>query len=193
MRCIKRSLFLSLTLSILLTGCGGPLGKWELEDNTIAEINYGTGENYETVTKDGLVFQIEHSGAHPSISWPVGENRLAALGRNLADIISYGDIDALKGNRYTFVKECESIVKHVDEYAGSREWPATLRVFQLTEMEALYPLRDVDMNGRKFRTYIVVASWLRPTGNYSHWIEQKTNKREEIEYCVDPDNSERPS
>jgi len=57
-------------------------------------------------------------------------------------------------------------------------------------METMYPLRDVDMNGRKFRTFVVVASSLQPAGNYSHLIVQRTNKREEIVYCIEPDNSE---
>lgn len=187
---MKRFLLLCKISFILLAGCGGPFGTWQLQDNPIAEINNGSGENYESVTYDGVVFQIERSGAHPSISWPVGPNRDAAFGRRFADSISYEDIDTLKGTRYTFVKECEGVVRAGDKYSGPMEWAATLRVLQLSDMETMYPFRDVDMNGRKFRTFVVVASSLQPAGNFSHLIVQRTNKRDDIRYCIDLDSAE---
>jgi hypothetical protein len=56
-------------------------------------------------------------------------------------------------------------------------------MFQYSDQNTLYVLRNVDMDGRKFRTFIAVASWQKPTGNYAHWIEQASNELGDIKYC----------
>lgn len=180
---MAQPLLLCFCATIVLSACGGPLGKWELQDNPLADIHDSTGEFVESIIVDGEQFWIERSGAHPAITWPVGPNRNATIGKHFADVVSFGDIDTLKENRYTFVKECEGIVKGGDKYSGPIEWPATLRVLKYSDIETMYPFRDVDMDGKKFRTFIVVASSQKPTSNYAHLIVQRTNKIEELEYC----------
>ena len=182
---MKSHFLLCMALSLTLSSCGGPLGKWKLEGNPVGEINAGTSRETETVTRNGVQYQIERSAGHPAIGWAVGPNRLGAIMSNVSDSISYGDIHTLEGHRYIFQKECKGIAKVGDPKYGVDELPVTIRVFEYADKETMYIFRDVDMNGRKFRTYIVVASWQRPTGNYSHWIHQRTNDLGEVAYCID--------
>jgi hypothetical protein len=179
----KHPILCAAAVLITLAGCGGPFGKWELQRNPVAEVNTGTGRHYETVTRNGLEFQIERSGAHPAITGPVGPNRLQALLSEAADTVSYGDIFMLQGNRYIFIKECDGVLKWDNKYTGTQERAATFRILEYADKEALYIFRDVDMDGRKFKTFIVVASWQKPSGSYFHSIEQRTNERSEIKYC----------
>ena len=169
---------------IMLAGCGGPLGNWKLEGDTVGGVNRGAGRQVETITRNGVDYQIERSGAHPALSWAVGPNRLGAIMNNVADNIDYGTIHTLEGNRYRFLKECagEAMVNHPS--VDATLYPVTFRILEYTDQTTVYVLRDEDMDGDKFRNYVVVASWLRPAGNHSHWIEQRTNKLEEVKYCV---------
>lgn len=177
---------LSYLLSVaVLSGCGGPLGNWKLQRNVVAEVNTGSSSKYETVVRNGIEFQIERSGAHPTITWAVGPNRLAAIMGNVADQIDYETIDTLSGNRYKFLKECDGEAMVFHPSVSTKIYPVTYRVLEYTDQATLYILRDEDMGGRKFRDFIVVQTWLRPTGNYSHSIVQRTNKREEIKFCAD--------
>lgn len=180
---MNKSILLFLLSALVISGCGGPLGKWELRRDTVAEVNTGANRQYETVTRNGVQYQIERSGAHPAISWAVGPNRLGALINNVADQIDYRTIDTMQGNRYTFLKECDGETTIFDPTINATKYPVKFRVFEYTDKDTLYILRAEDMSGKKFGTFIVVASWLKPTGNYSHWIEQRTNKREEVRYC----------
>ena len=182
---MNRCALLYVAFLCVLPGCGGPFGKWEPTSGPfVKEKTYP--ELIETVTRDGVQYQIEHSGAHPSLSWAVGPNRLAAIQNDVADSMTYGDIFTLQGYRYAFREECEGIVKVGDEKYGALESRrATLRVLEYADKETMYIFRDVDMNGRKFKTFIVVASWQKPTGNYVHWIEQQTNELNEIKYCLE--------
>jgi hypothetical protein len=177
-----RCIFLSSVFA--LAGCGGPLGNWKLESSTVGSVNSGTGRPYQTVVHDGEAYQIECSGAHPAYCWPVGPNRLGAIMNNVTDNMSYETIHALEGNRYRFLRECEGEVTKT-LHGGETEVISgvTLRVLEYTDQTTVYVLRDVDMNGRKFRDYMVVASRRLPAGNYVHWIEQRTNKLEEVAYC----------
>jgi len=180
---VKRLLYLVAITTIL--GCGGPLGKWEIKRDVVLDINAGREGQYETIVKDGVEYHIEHSGAYPAISWPVGLNRLEATLNNVGDLITYGDIDALQGNRYTFIKECvgEDIVFHPS--VDSTIYPVIFRIFEYTDKTTSYIFRDVRMDGYKFKDFIVVRSWHKSTGNYSHSIIQSTNKRAEIKYCAE--------
>ncbi|MBI4997225.1 MAG: hypothetical protein HZC22_10070 [Rhodocyclales bacterium] len=176
-------ILLCTALFMTLSGCGGPFGKSKPEGNLIAETDAGPHGDIETVTRNGVQYQIERSAGHPAISWAVGPNRLGAIMSNLADSVSYEDMHALQGHRYEFQKECKGSATVGDPKYGVDELPVTFRVFQYANKETMYVFRDVDMNGRKFRTYIVVASWQRPAGNYSHWIHQRTNDLGEVAYC----------
>ncbi len=181
---MKRSVCSCLAFGLALAGCGGPLGNWKLEGDPVGDANRGTGRPYETVTRDGVEYQIERSGAHPAFSWAVGPNRLGAIMNNVADNIDYGTIHTLEGNRYRFLRECRGEARVFHPSVDPTLYPVTFRVLEYTDQTTVYVLRDEDMYGKKFRNYIVVASWLRPAGNHSHWIEQRTNKLEEVKYCV---------
>ena len=58
---------LALALVVGLSGCGGTLGKWELQRDSVAEVNAGARRGSETITKNGVQFQIEYSSTHPAI------------------------------------------------------------------------------------------------------------------------------
>jgi hypothetical protein len=172
-----------LAFALALAGCGGPLGNWKPAQDTVGEVNSGSGRQIETIVRDGVEYRIERSAAHPAFSWAVGPNRLGAVMNDVADNIDYATIHTLEGNRYRFLKECagEAMVYHPS--VDPTLHPVTFRILEYTDQTTVYVLRDEDMYGKKFRNYIVVASWLRPAGNRSHWIEQRTNRLEEVEFC----------
>lgn len=176
---MKKQKLLFLFIAITITSCGGPLGKLEIKRDVVAEINTGSKGGNETIVRGGVEYQIEHSGAHPAISWAVGPKREEASLKYIADWINYGDADALGGNRYTFLKECDG-----KDSIDSTIYPVVFRIFEYTDKDTLYIFRDVGMDGYKFRTFIVVRSWHRPEGNYLHSIIQHTNEREEIKHCL---------
>lgn len=168
-----------------LSGCGGLLGKWELTSGPFVDEKHSrNSELIEVMARDGVQYQIERSGAHPALRWPVGSNRLEAVLNDIADSANYGDMFTLAGYRYVFLKECEGNVKVGDpKYGAMEERSVTLRILELADKETLYVFRDVDLDGNKFKTFVVTASWRKPSGTYSHWIEQRVNEANEIRYC----------
>jgi hypothetical protein len=175
----------SVAFLCVALGCGGLAVGRRPPGRPFADASASPNKELtETVTKNGVQYQIEHSGAHASIRWGIGPNRMAALLSDAADIVSLNDIDTLAGYRYSFRKECEGIAKVGHEkYGGLRELQVTLRVLEYTDKERMYLRRGFTMSGEIYKTYVVVASWPRAAGNFSHWIEQQTNDLEKIEYC----------
>ncbi len=169
-------------LGILLSGCNGTLGKI-VPPPDAPNLSAEQIQSSRSVTKDGRRYLIECSGADPALCWGIGPDRLDGLMHDAVDVMSYDTIKVLQGDRYRLVRQCEGIATGGDKYSGPLQWPVIFRVLELRNQKTPWLFRPEDMSGRKLRNYIVVASYLRPAGNYSHWIDESNNNLEKITHC----------